>query len=81
MDNYIIRIYRQEKDNPDKLVGVLEKVGNESNKSSLRLTARRQAFTNIDELWEILNATGDLLKQANKTRKRGQGDAEKRRSS
>jgi len=63
MDNYIIRIYRQEKNNPEKLVGVLEKVGEERKKSSLRLAARRQAFTNIDELWEILNATGQLLKR------------------
>ena len=57
MDNYIIRIYRQEENNPEKIVGVLEKVGEESNKSSQRLAARRQAFTNIDELWEILNAS------------------------
>ena len=63
MDNYIIRIYRQEKNNPEKLVGVLEKVGEERKKSSLRLAARRQAFTNIDELWEILNATGQLPKR------------------
>ena len=63
MDNYIIRIYRQEKNNPEKLVGVLEKVGDEGKKSSVRATARRQAFTNIDELWEILNATGQLPKR------------------
>jgi hypothetical protein len=63
MDNYIIRIYRQEKNNPEKLVGVLEKVGEEGKKSDLRLTARRQAFTNIDELWELLNAMGQLPKR------------------
>lgn len=63
MDNYIIRIYRQERNNPDKLVGVLEKVGEADKKSSLRMAARKQAFTNIDELWELLNATGQLPKR------------------
>jgi len=62
--NYIIRIYRQEKNNPEKLVGVLEKVGEGNKKSNLRATARRQAFTNIDELWEILNATGNLPRRS-----------------
>jgi len=68
MDNYIIRIYRQEKNNPEKLVGVLEKVGEESKRSSQRLAARRQAFTNIDELWEILSATGNLPKRKKQDR-------------
>ncbi len=45
MDNYIVRIYRQEKDNPRKLVGLVEEVGVDS----------RLGFTNLDELWEILN--------------------------
>lgn len=68
VDNYIIRIYRQEKNNPDKLVGVLEKVGEEGRKTSLRLSARRQAFTNIDELWEILNATRQLPRRKKQER-------------
>lgn len=71
MDNYIIRIYRQEKNNPEKLVGVLEKVGEESKKSSQRLTARRQAFTNIDELWEILNASLPRIAGSSAARKKG----------
>ena len=71
MDNYIIRIYRQEKNNPEKLVGVLEKVGEESKKSSLRLAARKQAFTNIDELWEILNASLPRIAGSSAARKKG----------
>ncbi len=78
MDNYIIRIYRQEKNNPEKLVGVLEKVGEEIKKSSLRMAARKQAFTNIDELWEILNATGQLPRR--KKKNGGIGEEERQRS-
>ncbi len=42
MESYIIRIYRQEKENPRMLVGTVEKVGKRG----------RSAFTNMDELWE-----------------------------
>lgn len=45
MKNYIIRIYRQENDNPKKIVGVVEEPEIEG----------RKAFTNLDELWGILN--------------------------
>ncbi len=45
MDNYIIRIYRREKDNPRMLVGLIEEVGSKGKK----------AFTTLDDLWEILN--------------------------
>lgn len=45
MENYIVRIYRHEKDYPRNIVGVVETVGIEGKK----------AFTNIDELWDILN--------------------------
>jgi hypothetical protein len=51
LNNYIVRIYRCKRDNPRRLVGVVEEVGVKGNK----------AFTNFDELWEILN-----------TKKRGQ---------
>jgi hypothetical protein len=44
MENYIVRIYRREEDNPRVLVGVVEEVGVEGNK----------AFTNVDELLDIL---------------------------
>ena len=46
MDTYVIRIHGREKDNPRLLVGVVEEIGTEGNKS----------FTNLDELGEILNA-------------------------
>ena len=45
MKNYIVRIYRHEKDNPRKIVGVVEEPEIEVKK----------AFTNLDELWGILN--------------------------
>lgn len=47
VENYIIRIYRYEKDNPRRFVGTAEKVGRQG----------KQAFTTLDELWEILNAS------------------------
>lgn len=45
MESYVVRIYRSEKDKPRILVGVVEEVGAQGKK----------AFTNLDELWEILN--------------------------
>ena len=45
MENYIVRIYRRDKNAPCKLTGVVEDVRTEDKK----------AFRNLDELWEILN--------------------------
>ena len=45
MKKYILSIYRGEKDKPKSLVGVVEEVGLKD----------RKAFTNLDELWEIIN--------------------------
>ena len=45
MDTHIIRIYRYEKDNPKRIVGTVETVGEEV----------KTAFTTYDELWKILN--------------------------
>lgn len=45
VENYIIRIYRQDRKKPRLLVGTIEEVGQEGKK----------AFTNYDELWDILN--------------------------
>ncbi|NWG04638.1 MAG: hypothetical protein HXY44_17435 [Syntrophaceae bacterium] len=42
--NYVLRIYRFDKNNPRQLVGVVEEVGIKGKK----------AFTNYDELWDIL---------------------------
>jgi hypothetical protein len=45
LESYIIRIYRSEDNNPRNILGVVEEVGAEE----------KRAFTNIEELWNILN--------------------------
>ena len=45
--NYILRIYRYENKRPDKIVGIVEEVGAKD----------KRAFTNMDELWQILSHT------------------------
>ena len=45
LKNYIVRIYRCEKNNPRNLVGMVEEAGVEE----------KRAFTNLDELWNILS--------------------------
>ena len=47
MKDYLIKIHRRKKNDPRRLVGVVEEVGVEGNK----------AFSNLDELWEILNSS------------------------
>jgi len=49
VDSYVVRIYRQEKNNPRKLVGVVEEIG----------VKGKRAFVNIDDLWEILSESKD----------------------
>jgi hypothetical protein len=44
--NYIIRIYRCEKDRPKSLVGVVSEAGK----------SEKKVFQSYDELWEILNS-------------------------
>jgi hypothetical protein len=46
LENYVLRIYRREKNDPRILVGVVEEVGVEGNR----------AFRDFDELWSILNS-------------------------
>ena len=48
MENYIVRIYRFEKNNPGHLVGIVESVEKEGR--------GKRAFTNLDDLWEIFNS-------------------------
>lgn len=48
VENYIVRIYRFEKDNPRHLVGIVESVEGEGRE--------KRAFTSFDDLWEILNS-------------------------
>jgi hypothetical protein len=47
LKDYVLRIYRREKNDPQIVVGVVEEIGVEGNK----------AFTNLDELWSILNSS------------------------
>jgi hypothetical protein len=47
LKDYVLRIYRREKNSRRRLAGVVEEVGVEGNK----------AFTNLDELWSILNSS------------------------
>ena len=64
--SYIVRVYRHEKDNPAGLVGIVEKVGEK----------QKAAFTNIEDLWSILNNAGEPAR-----REKGKGkkrDAETR---
>jgi len=61
MENYIVRIYRHEKDKPQRFMGIVETVGEEGKK----------AFTRYDELWEILNAEGNLPRQKQKKQDKG----------
>jgi hypothetical protein len=44
MDSYVVRIYRRAGSKPRILVGTVEVAG----------TDRKMAFSNIEELWEIL---------------------------
>jgi hypothetical protein len=44
MDSYIVRIYRRAGRKPRILIGTIEPAG----------TRRKIAFTNVEELWEIL---------------------------
>ena len=63
MDSYVVRVYRQETDNPRKLVGVVEEVG----------VKGKKAFTDIDDLWEILCA-----QKGDSREKQGSGAKENR---
>jgi len=51
--NYIIRIYRFEKDKPRSLIGLVEEVGIKGKK----------AFNTYDELWDILNTPEQDLRR------------------
>jgi hypothetical protein len=57
--NYVVRIYRVEKNNPRHLVGVVEEVGIKGKK----------AFTNYDELWDILIASKSISQKQKQKRK------------
>ncbi len=44
MDSYLVRIYRREKDNPEAIVGTIEKIG----------AQEIQSFKNLSELSRII---------------------------
>lgn len=48
--SYIVRIYRFKKNDPRSLVGVVEEAG----------VKGKRAFTNYDELWEILISSKNI---------------------
>jgi hypothetical protein len=60
LDSYVVRVYRQEKNNPRVLVGTVEKVGKRG----------RSAFTNMDELWEIVDEGAERAKAKRLERKK-----------
>jgi len=45
MTSYLVRVYRRAENNPRLLVGVVEEVG----------VHEKKAFSNLHELWDILN--------------------------
>lgn len=45
MNSYIVRIYREEENNPRNFVGTVEEA----------VVGEKRAFTSLDELWAILN--------------------------
>jgi hypothetical protein len=57
LKNYILRIYCQKKDNPRRFVGIVEEPERRDKK----------AFTNLDDLWKILNH--DLVKDTERNHK------------
>ncbi len=65
MQSYVVRVYRNNKENPYGLVGLIEEVGVEG----------KRAFTNLDELWNILKTPPE----AGPKRKRGNGVNAKRK--
>lgn len=66
--HYIVRIYRFNKNKPGGLVGVVEEVG----------TRFKKAFTNYDELWDILIASKSAIQKRKslpcEVKTRGKGD-------
>ena len=61
---YIIRVYRFARDNPRRLVGVVEEAGKKGKK----------AFTSYQELWEILNLPGHSKSMKSNKRRVGAGE-------
>lgn len=56
LNSYIVRVYREGGNKSRELVGIVEEVGGDGKK----------AFTNIDELWEILSSVRKRRKDESK---------------
>jgi len=58
MTSYLVRIYRRADNNPRLLVGVAEEVG----------VHEKKAFSNLYELWDILNPLKTIKRTPKKDR-------------
>jgi hypothetical protein len=58
MTSYLVRIYRKADNNPRMLVGVVEEVG----------VKEKKAFSNLYELWDILNRVKKAATQLKKSK-------------
>ena len=67
-NSYMVRIYRRDGNNPRLLVGVVEEVGTEGKK----------AFSNLYELWSILNSTSRSAARPSENREKKQTQPERR---
>jgi len=65
MNSCLVRIYRRADNNPRVLVGVVEEPGVEEKK----------AFSNLYELWDILNPKKEKQTKQTKTEANGMGRA------
>jgi len=59
MESYLVRIYRREENNPRLLIGVVEEPG----------VKGKKAFSNLWELWDILNPVKKIKRTPKKNRK------------
>lgn len=59
--DYIVRIYRYNRKRPRNIIGIVEEVG----------IAEKRAFTNVDELWKLLNPQTESKMHKHKVRKKG----------
>jgi hypothetical protein len=56
MTSYIVRIYREEKNNPRNFVGTVEEAA----------VGEKKVFTSLDELWAILNPASNIKRRVGK---------------
>ncbi|MDH4163773.1 MAG: hypothetical protein OEW15_13970 [Nitrospirota bacterium] len=61
MENYIIRIYRRDNDDPRKMNGIIESVE----------AGEQKPFGTYTELWEVLRSKDRDAEKSNKRKKRG----------